>query len=601
MKTLIVVESPTKARTIKNYLPEKYQLFATMGHIKDLAIKGVNGYGVLIDDGFKAEYETIKGKTNTISKLKEFAKDKKVLLASDYDREGEAIAWHVKEELKLDEDDVNRIRFTEITKEAILEAIENPASLDKNLVNSQETRRILDRIIGFDLSKLVQRKIHSISAGRVQSVVLKMIIDREKEISDFKPLTYYQIEADFKKFKAQYIKNKDKTLRDENEAKALVKEMGTDFIVTEIEEKEALKYSLYPFITSTLQQQGIYRLRTSASNIMKIAQKLYEGVKTKDGMVGLITYMRTDSLNLSSKFVNITRDYIKKTYGEEYLGTIRRPQARKGAQEAHEAIRPTSIYRTPESVKPYLSNQEYKLYELIYKRTLAFLMKAGLDLEKSVTFNANGHLFKANFTKVVFLGHRLLEKSSKKEFYPSFQLKETLSADKVELIKKETEAPKRYTEATLIKEMEDSGIGRPSTYAETTRRINSAGYVYKEKGYFHPSEQGKLTATSLDNYFNEFINVNYTSKMETSLDEIASGETTKEEVLTNFYDNFYSQVLKATKEMPTLKKEVKKTGEKCPLCGKDLVYKQNRKGETFIACSGFTDTPRCKYTKSIKK
>ncbi|MCK9234316.1 MAG: type I DNA topoisomerase, partial [Acholeplasmataceae bacterium] len=590
MKTLIVVESPTKARTIKNYLPEKYQLFATMGHIKDLAIKGINGYGVLIYDGFKAEYETIKGKTNTISKLKEFAKDKKVLLASDYDREGEAIAWHVKEELKLDEDDVNRIRFTEITKEAILEAIENPASLDKNLVNSQETRRILDRIIGFDLSKLVQRKIHSISAGRVQSVVLKMIIDREKEISDFKPLTYYQIEADFKKFKAQYIKNKDKTLRDENEAKALVKEMGTDFIVTEIEEKEALKYSLYPFITSTLQQQGIYRLRTSASNVMKIAQKLYEGVKTKDGMVGLITYMRTDSLNLSSKFVNITRDYIKKTYGEEYLGTIRRPQARKGAQEAHEAIRPTSIYRTPESVKPYLSNQEYKLYELIYKRTLAFLMKAGLDLEKSVTFNANGHLFKANFTKVVFLGHRLLEKSSKKEFYPSFQLKETLSADKVELIKKETEAPKRYTEATLIKEMEDSGIGRPSTYAETTRRINSAGYVYKEKGYFHPSEQGKLTATSLDNYFNEFINVNYTSKMETSLDEIASGETTKEEVLTNFYDNFYSQVLKATKEMPTLKKEVKKTGEKCPLCGKDLVYKQNRKGETFIACSGFTDT-----------
>ncbi len=600
MKTLIVVESPTKARTIKNYLSKDYELFATMGHIKDLAIQGDGGFGVEIDNGFQAIYETIKGKTAIVNKLKEAAKGKKVLIGSDLDREGEAIAWHIKEELKL-EDEKNRIYFTEITKEAILEAIKNPTKIDDNLVSSQETRRILDRIIGFDLSKLVQRKIHSTSAGRVQSVALKMIIDREKEITEFVPITYYLIEADFKNFKANFIKAKDKQLKDKEEVSKLIKEIGKEFRVKEIDEKEVLKFSPYPFITSSLQQEAVVKLRMNASSVMRVAQKLYEGVKIGNETVGLITYMRTDSFNLANKFINFTRDYIKKTYGEEYVGAYRQAKNKKGAQEAHEAIRPTSIHRTPESVKQFLTNQEYKLYELIYLRSLAFLMKPGIDLEKEVILDANNHLFEAKFVKEVFAGYRMLYSSKTKEVYPDFTLNEILTANKVEALEKKTEPKRRYSEATLIKAMEESGIGRPSTYAETTKKNVDVGYVKRVKGYFEPTEQGILTSNTLDQYFNDFINVNYTSKMENSLDEIADGEITKEEVLSGFFTKFKNQVEKAKEEMPTIKKEIIKTGEKCPVCGKDLVYKQNRKGETFIGCIGYSDSPRCTFTKSVPK
>ncbi len=601
MKTLIVVESPTKARTIKNYLSKDYEIFATMGHIKDLAIKGDGGFGVEIKNGFLAEYETIKGKQALVNKLKEAAKDKKVLLASDFDREGEAIAWHIKEELKLDDNINNRIYFTEITKEAILEAIENPLKIDENLVSSQETRRILDRIIGFDLSKLVQRKIHSTSAGRVQSVALKMIIDREKEIKDFIPLTYYQIEAEFDNFKANYIKNKDKSLTSKEEVSEILKNSGKEFLVSEVIEKEVLKYSPYPFVTSTLQQEAISKLRISASNVMKIAQKLYEGVKIGNETVGLITYMRTDSFNLANKFINFTRDYIKKTYGEDYVGAYRQAKSKKGAQEAHEAIRPTSIFRTPESVKNYLSDNEFKLYELIYLRTLAFLMKPGVDLEKEVKLTANNYLFETKFVKQTFAGYRLLYNNKQEEVYPNLTVNEVILANKVKALEKQTEPKRRYSEATLIKAMEDSGIGRPSTYAETTKKNVDVGYVKRVKGYFEPTEQGSLTAETLNQYFSEFINVNYTSNMENFLDEIASGENTKQKVLSGFFNNFKKQVELATKEMPTIKKEVVKTGEKCPRCGKDLVYKQNRKNETFIGCVGYSDNPRCTFTKNVSK
>ncbi len=600
MKTLIVVESPTKARTIKNYLSNDYELFATMGHVKDLAISGDGGFGVEINNGFKAVYETIKGKTTIISKLKEKAQGKNVLLASDLDREGEAIAWHIKEELKLDNGN-NRIYFTEITKEAILEAIDNPIKINENLVYSQETRRILDRIIGFDLSKLVQRKIHSTSAGRVQSVALKMIIDREKEITEFIPIKYYLIEADFKIFQASYSKANDKSLVDEAEADQLIKEIGKEFRVKEIEEKEVLKFSPYPFVTSSLQQEAVVKLRMNASSVMRVAQKLYEGVKIGNETVGLITYMRTDSFNLANKFINFTRDYIKKTYGEDYVGAYRQAKNKKGAQEAHEAIRPTSIHRTPESIKAYLTAQEFKLYELIYLRTLAFLMKPGIDLEKEVILEANNHLFNTKFVKEVFPGYRMLYESKSKDNYPDFTLNEVLTADNVAKVEKQTEPKRRYSEATLIRALEESGIGRPSTYAETTKKNVDVGYVRRVKGYFEPTEQGVLTSETLDQYFSDFINVNYTSKMEDLLDEIALGEITKQEVLTGFYNQFKKQVELASKEMPTVKREVTKTGEKCPVCGKDLVYKYNRKGETFIGCSGYADSPRCTFTKSVPK
>lgn len=602
MKKLIIVESPTKANTIKNYLGKDYDVIASVGHIRDLATSGVGGYGVDLEKDFKANYRTIPAKNRVVNEIKKAAKNKEVLIATDPDREGEAIAWHLASILKLKEEDNNRIRFYEVTKTALNEALSKPEKIDMNLVDSQETRRILDRIIGFDLSKLVQRKLHSTSAGRVQSVALRMIYDREKEIEAFVKEAYYLVFADFKDFTANYIKNSNKQ-KDEKHAIEVTEKSGNEFTVKEIEVKENLRYSAYPYTTSKLQQDGIRRLRMNASFVMSNAQKLYEGVKIDKEMVGLITYMRTDSTRLSSSFVNSVRNYIKDTYGEEYVGTYRRGKAQKSSQEAHEAIRPTDITLTPEKVKPYVDNNMYRLYRMIYNNTLAFLMKNGIDEVKKVSFDANGYIFQNTFTKPIFLGYRVLYQDEEDIEENDFTLKvgDKINSKKVFYEEKFTQPPSRYSEASLISEMEKVGVGRPSTYSDTTKKIIDVGYANREKGFYVITDQGKLTAKNLIEYFNGLVDVNYTSKMEEQLDAIALGEDNKVEVLDEFYKRFKPLIEKAHEQMPNqvIKREVEYTGEMCPECGKPLVYRYNRKGEKFIACSGFSDRPRCKYTRSI--
>lgn len=604
MSKLIIVESPTKANTIKRYLSNDYKVIASVGHVRDLATSGKGGYGVNLEKDFEPTYKIIPNKYKVVNQIKKEAKNREVIIATDPDREGEAIAWHIAEILKLDPKDNIRIRFNEITKKAVLEALEKPEPIDMNLVLSQETRKTLDRIIGFDLSKLVQRKLYSTSAGRVQSATLRMIYERELKIRAFKEEAYYLVFADFKDFKAAYEKNgvnqKDKDL-----ALKVVEKAGKDFIVKEIITEETERFSSFPYTTSKLQQDGIRKLSMSATYVMSTAQKLYEGVQIGDEVIGLITYMRTDSTDISPLFVAETKKFIEKNYGKEYVGIKRKSKKSKAVQEAHEAIRPTDINLTPEKVKPYLKNNEYRLYRMIYNTALASLMKAGVDEVKKVTFAANGYLFKNNFTRPTFLGYRILyqdEEVLENENF-SYSVGEVLKAKKVYYEEKFTQPPSRYTEATLIAEMEKEGIGRPSTYSETTKKIVDVGYVFKEKGYFKPTEQGELTAKNLIEYFDNLINTKYTSLMEEQLDSIALGEEDKVKVLTDFYKRFNPLLEDAHDKMPfqRIVKEIIEVGEECPLCGKPLVYRYNRKNERFIGCSGFSDKPRCKYTRSIEE
>jgi len=604
MSKLIIVESPTKANTIKNYVGNDYKVIASVGHIRDLATSGKGGYGVDVLNNFEPTYKVIAGKNKVVNQIKKEAKNKEVLIATDPDREGEAIAWHIAEILKLDPNDNIRIRFNEITKKAVLEALENPEPIDMDLVLSQETRRTLDRIIGFDLSKLVQRKLYSTSAGRVQSAALRMIYEKEEEIKAFVEEAYYLVFADFGDFKANYIKNsvnqKDKEL-----AVKVSKEAGPNFLIKEVITEEKLRFSAYPYTTSKLQQDGIRRLKMSASYVMSTAQRLYEGIKIKDETIGLITYMRTDSTNLSRGFVQEAKTFIENKYGKEYVGIKRKSKKSKSAQEAHEAIRPTDINLTPEMVEPYLKNNEFRLYRMIYNTALASLMKAGVDEIKKVSFDSNGHIFKNNFTKPTFLGYRILttdEEVLEEENFP-YDEGDTLKAKKVFYEEKFTQPPSRYSEATLIGEMEKVGIGRPSTYSDTTKKIVDVGYVYKEKGYFIPTDQGNLTAKNLIEYFGDLINTKYTSLMEEQLDLIALGEDNKQRVLNDFYNKFNPLLEEAHEKMPfqRIVREVEEVGENCPLCGEPLVYRYNKKNEKFIGCSGFSNKPRCKYTRSIEE
>ncbi len=603
MKKLIIVESPTKANTIKNYVGNDYEVIASVGHIRDLATSGKGGYGVDVDGNFEPNYRIIRGKNKVVNDIKKAAKGKEILIATDPDREGEAIAWHLADILGLDENGNNRIRFYEITKKAITEALENPEKIDMNLVLSQETRRTLDRIIGFDLSKLVQRKLRSNSAGRVQSVALRMIYERELERDAFVEEAYYLVFADINDFKAAYVKNSVKQ-KDEEYAKEVVLKSGKEFSVSNIDVKEQNRFPGYPYTTSRLQQDGIRRLRMSASFVMGTAQKLYEGVKIGDETVGLITYMRTDSTKLSPGFVKETKAFIAQNYGKEYVGFVRKSKASKSSQEAHEAVRPTDINLTPEKVKPYLDNNGYRLYRMIYNNTLASLMKKGIDEIKKVTFDANGYLYENTFTRPLFLGYRILFRDEEEIEETSFSHQEgdILISENVYYEEKFTQPPRRYSEATLIGEMEKVGVGRPSTYSDTTRKIIDVGYAFREKGYFVPSDQGKLTAKNLIEYFDNLINTDYTSKMEEQLDMISLGEDKKEEVLKEFYETFRPLVDEAHEKMPDQRKkrEVVLVGENCPECGKPLVYRYNMKNEKFIACTGFLDKPRCTYTRSIE-
>ena len=599
-KNLVIVESPAKSKTIEKYLGSDFKVLSSKGHIRDLATSGKFGLGVDVDNGFKPNYIAIKGKSKDISALKKEAKAAdKVYLATDPDREGEAISWHLKDELGLKDDEYDRIVFNEITKGAVTSSFSHARKIDDLMVRSQETRRILDRIIGFRLSKLMQSKTGGKSAGRVQSVALKLICDREEEIKNFKEEEYWTIDAIFNDFTASLFKYKDKKIeiKNEEEANNIKNSLSNIYTVESKEEKNKKKQSKPPYITSTLQQDAIVKLNFSSKKTMSIAQKLYEGINLGSETVGLITYMRTDSIRLSNDFISETYKYIENNYGKDYVGAVKKSKKTENVQDAHEAIRPSSILRTPEKIKEYLTNDEYKLYNLIYYRALASLMKEANQKVTTLILQNNNYLFKATGTVTTFDGYlkiyKAFEKTEDKEL-PEIK-DNTVETDNVELKQHFTEPPARYTEAKLIKEMEDLGIGRPSTYAATMSTIVDRGYVKLIEKKFHPTEIGIETNTKLQEFFSDLINVKYTAKMEDDLDNIANGNVVWNELLDKFYRRFEPMVENAFDNME--KKEAEKTGEKCPECGHDLVIRKGRYGE-FVACSNY---PTCKYIKKEEK
>ena len=603
MKNLIIVESPAKCKTIEKYLGSDYKVVSSKGHIRDLATTGKFGLGVDVENDFKPNYVIIKGKTKDVNNLKkEVNSADTIYLATDPDREGETISWHIYDEIKIPDEKYKRVVFNEITKDVVINAINNPGKIDMNLVKSGETRRILDRIIGFRLSKLMQRKTGGKSAGRVQSVALKLIVDREREIRAFVPREYWTIEADFSSFKAVLEKYHGKEIEIPNEVAAdeILDKLSRSFKIESVTEKEKNKAAREVFKTSTLQQLASTKLNFAPSKTMKIAQQLYEGVDLGNETVGLITYMRTDSVRISDSFVAETYNYIKGNYGDEYIGYVKKGKKNDAVQDAHEGIRPTSIMRTPESVKAYLSNDEYKLYRLIYIRALASLMKDAKTLATTVILENNGYTFKATGSVLKFDGYLKVYseyEDSEDVILPDFKnyKSDVITADKIDKIQHFTKPAPRYTESSLIKEMESLGIGRPSTYATIVGTIKDRGYVILKDKKFEPTEIGEETTDKLQEFFSDIVNVEYTANMEQDLDEIAEAKKDNIEVLHEFYDEFEPLVEKAFKEME--KKAPVSTGETCPECGGDLVIRKGKYGE-FVACSNY---PTCKYIKKEKK
>ena len=602
-KNLVIVESPSKSKTIEKYLGKDYKVVSSKGHIRDLATTGKYGLGVDVDNDFKPNYIPVAGKKKLISELKKLVKDSdEVILATDPDREGEAISWHLLDTLGIKDTNYERVLFHEITKDKVLEAIENPTKIDYNLVRSQETRRILDRIIGFRLSKLMQSKTGGKSAGRVQSVALKLIVDREREISSFNSEEYWTITSKFDEIEADLFNynHKDIEINTEEEADSILSKLSDKYKIESVERKKKSKKSKPPFITSTLQQEASTKLGFTAKKTMSIAQKLYEGMDIGSETVGLITYMRTDSIRLSDEFIGASYKYIEENYGKDYIGYAKKSKKTENVQDAHEAIRPTSVYRNPEDIKKYLSTDEYKLYKIIYYRALASLMADAKVEATSVILDNNNYQFKINGQILIYDGYlrayALYETSEDKVLPDEFKNEGSILTTK-DVTKKQhfTSPPPRYTEAKLIKELEELGIGRPSTYAKIMDTIKERGYVTIEEKKFVPTEIGIETTDRLQEFFSDLINVKYTAAMETDLDTIALGKLDEIKVLREFYDKFEPEVEKAFGQME--KKAPKETGEVCPNCGSSLVIRKGRYGE-FTACSNY---PECKYIKKEEK
>lgn len=603
MKNLVIVESPAKCKTIEKYLGSDYKVVSSKGHIRDLATTGKYGLGVDVEDDFKPNYVIIKGKTKDVKALKKDVDEAQmVYLATDPDREGETISWHIYDEIKIPDEKYKRVVFNEITKDVVIKAINNPGEIDFNLVKSGETRRILDRIIGFRLSKLMQRKTGGKSAGRVQSVALKLIVDREREIQAFVPREYWTIEADFNSFKATLEKyhGKEIEINTEVEADEVLNNLSRSFKIESVTEKEKNKSAREVFKTSTLQQAASSKLGFAPSKTMKIAQQLYEGIDLGSETVGLITYMRTDSVRVSDSFVSETFGFIKGKFGENYLGYVKKGKKNENMQDAHEGIRPTSINRTPESVKAYLSNDEYKLYKFIYTRALASLMADAKTLATTVILENNGYTFKATGSVLIFDGYLKVYQEyedSEDVVLPNFKeyKSDVITADKIDKIQHFTKPAPRFTESSLIKELESLGIGRPSTYATIVGTIKDRGYVVLKDKKFEPTEIGMETTDKLQEFFSGIVNVEYTANMEKDLDDIAEAKKDNKKVLHDFYDEFEPLVKKAFEEMEKKPPEV--TGEQCPLCGGDLVKRKGKYGE-FVACGNY---PTCKYIPKVQK
>ena len=557
MKNLVIVESPSKSRTIEKYLGNDYKVLSSKGHIRDLATKGKYGLGVDIDNHFAPTYELIKGKKKMVSELKKEVKAADmVYLATDPDREGEAISWHLKDELKIKDSDYERVVFNEITKDTVIKAFSKARKIDDDLVHSQETRRILDRIIGFRLSKLMQAKTGGKSAGRVQSVALKLIVDREREIQNFIKEEYWTIVAKFNDFDASLEKYKDDKveLHNEIEADDVLNKLGNVFKIESVDKKDKKRSSKPPFITSTLEQEASIKLNFTSKKTMSLAQKLYEGIDLEDETVGLITYMRTDSIRLSDEYVKSAYKYIETKYGKEYLGIVKKSKKTENVQDAHEAIRPTSVNRTPESVKKFLTPDEFKLYSMIYKRALASLMKDAKSEQTTVILDNNNYKFKTTGSVIKFDGYLKVYgdyEDSEDAIIPPLDTYKSnvLVSNEIDKEQHFTKPKPRYTEAKLIKEMEELGIGRPSTYSKTMETIVERGYVKVEEKKFVPTEIGIETTDKLQEFFSDLINVKYTAKMEDDLDKIADGDLVWYNLLDKFYKEFEPMVKDAFDNM----------------------------------------------------
>ena len=609
---LVIVESPAKARTIEKYLGENYKVVASMGHLRDLPKSTM---GVDIEGGFEPKYIPVKGKEEIISDLRErSAKAKTVYLATDPDREGEAIAWHLKELLKLPDDKAHRVTFNEITKRVVTESIASPREIDQDLVDAQQARRILDRIVGYELSPLLWKKVRrGLSAGRVQSVATRMVVDREQEIRDFVPEEYWLLDAVLKagegQFTARYYGTAEgkAELHSEAETDAVIAAVtGKPFTVQSVKRGKKQRSPSPPFITSTLQQEASRRLGMTPRRTMSIAQQLYEGVDVSGmGTVGLITYMRTDSLRLSDEAISAARDFIRAHYGEAFCpAQPRRYKTKAGAQDAHEAIRPTNAALAPEMVRKDLTKEQYMLYRLIWGRFMACQMANAVYDNVVVDAACEGRVFRANYSELVFPGYTAVYEDTSDDEQeaprkPLPDLKEGDSASLVKLTKEQkfTQPPPRYTEATLIRAMEEKGIGRPSTYAPTITTILSHEYVVKEGKYLRPTALGEVVTGLMEERFPDIVDLKFTARMEDGLDDIEKGERGWKEYLADFYGGFERELHEAETAMEGQRIKVpdEVSEEVCPVCGRNLVYKSGRFGR-FLACPGF---PECTFTMPI--
>lgn len=598
---LVIVESPTKAKTIEKYLGKDYKVVASKGHIRDLSFNGEKSLGVDVNNNFAPDYvvDTYKQSTiNYLSKLVSSASE--VYLATDPDREGEAIAWHLADVLGLDVNTTKRLEFHEITKKSVLEAIENPRTIDMNLVSSQETRRILDRVIGFELSALLQRKIHTRSAGRVQSVALKLIVDRQNEINSFKEEISYGVKGKVKDPSVDFElvdheKYQPIRVTNESELSEVLKVKEEGLKLKEVISEDTSRSPKAPFTTSSLQQEAFSQFKFSASKTSQLAQKLYEGISLKDETTGLITYMRTDSIRLSPLFIYNAKEYIKNEYGEDYVGVARVQKDSSNVQDAHEAIRPTKVELTPERVKDYLSRDEYKLYKLIWTRAVASIIKPSVITTTKNVFVSNNYTFLAKSSELKFNGYKVLYGEYEKEKYVKpkvFNKDQMYQIDSLDIEEHKTKPPYRYSEGSLIKDMEELGIGRPSTYASTIESLKKSAYILIEKNYISPTLNGVNATKKLDEFFSDIVNVEYTANMEKGLDLIAEGEKTRLDTLNDFYDPFESKMEYAYKHMTGA--DAMYLEEICPKCGGRLVKKQGKFGE-FVCCEFKPET--CDYVK----
>ncbi|TYP77666.1 type I DNA topoisomerase [Paenibacillus methanolicus] len=611
--SLVIVESPAKAKTIGKYLGSKFIVKASMGHIRDLPKSQI---GVEVENDFNPKYITIRGKGSVLKELKDASKKvKKVYLAADPDREGEAIAWHLAHYLELNEKDQCRVVFNEITKQAVKDAFKTPRPINMDLVNAQQARRILDRLVGYKISPLLWKKVKKgLSAGRVQSVAVKLIIDRENEIDAFVPEEYWTITAQLKHknsaFEAKFygLNGEKRELGSEQDVQEVLAAMGTGtFQVIDVREKERLRNPAPPFITSSLQQEAARKLGFRASKTMSVAQQLYEGVDLgKEGTVGLITYMRTDSTRISPVAQEEAKGYIEEKYGASYVPEQPRVYTKKNsnAQDAHEAVRPTSVIRDPESVKEFLSRDQFRLYKLVWERFVASQMASAVLDTMTVDLTVGSATFRAAGSKVKFHGFMKIYvegnddgTTEEEKFLPPLAVGNEAVSEAIDPKQHFTQPPPRYTEARLVRTMEEVGIGRPSTYAPTLETIQKRGYVAIEEKKFVPTELGELVIQLMEEFFPEILDAEFTAHMEGDLDHVEEGTENWVRVLGQFYESFEKRLEVAEDEMKEIEIQDEISDETCEKCGKHMVYKMGRFGK-FLACSGFPD---CRNTKPIVK